>query len=82
MVGLVRGAAVVASGGGGDDPVRRRGSRDLPDAAVSSVSVEVDGLQSRVNDLIAESRFSGVVRVDRAGETVLECAVGGLIGRI
>jgi CubicO group peptidase (beta-lactamase class C family) len=69
---------VVASrGGGGDDPVRCDVEAGiLRDAVVSSVSVEVDGLQSRVNALIAESRFSGVVRVDRAGETVLERAVG------
>ena len=43
---------------------------------VSSVSVGVDGLQSRVGALIAESGFSGVVRVDRAGETLLERAAG------
>ena len=30
----------------------------------------------RVEELIAESRFSGVVRIDRAGETVLEHAAG------
>ena len=30
----------------------------------------------RVEELIAESRFSGVVRIDRAGETVLERAAG------
>jgi CubicO group peptidase (beta-lactamase class C family) len=35
-----------------------------------------EGLQTRVDELIAASRFSGVVRVDRAGETVLERAVG------
>lgn len=31
---------------------------------------------ARVEELIAESRFSGVVRIDRAGETVLERAAG------
>jgi CubicO group peptidase (beta-lactamase class C family) len=43
---------------------------------VSSVSVGGDRLHSRVNALIAESGFSGVVRVDRAGEKVLERASG------
>lgn len=36
----------------------------------------VDGLHAQVDELIAKSRFSGVIRVDRAGETVLERAVG------
>jgi CubicO group peptidase (beta-lactamase class C family) len=31
---------------------------------------------ARVEELIAESRFSGVVRIDRTGETVLERAAG------
>jgi CubicO group peptidase (beta-lactamase class C family) len=38
--------------------------------------VGVDDLAARVDRLIAESRFSGVVRVDRAGDTVLERAAG------
>jgi CubicO group peptidase (beta-lactamase class C family) len=38
--------------------------------------VEAEGLAARVDRLIAESRFSGVVRVDRAGATVLERAAG------
>ena len=33
-------------------------------------------MAARVDALIAESRFSGVVRIDRAGETVLERAAG------
>jgi CubicO group peptidase (beta-lactamase class C family) len=33
-------------------------------------------LAARVDDLIAESHFSGVVRVDRAGETLLERSAG------
>jgi CubicO group peptidase (beta-lactamase class C family) len=33
-------------------------------------------LAARVDTLIAESGFSGVVRVDRAGETVLERSAG------
>ena len=36
----------------------------------------LDGLAARVDSLIAESRFSGVIRVDRAGATVLERAAG------
>jgi hypothetical protein len=54
----------------------------LPDAVLSSVSVEVDGLWSRVNDLIAESRFSGVVRVDRSVRRCWSVLSVGLIGRI
>ena len=38
--------------------------------------MRVDELHARVDELITESRFSGVVRVDRAGETVLARAVG------
>jgi CubicO group peptidase (beta-lactamase class C family) len=36
----------------------------------------LDGLAARVDTLIAEGGFSGVVRVDRAGETVLERSAG------
>ena len=36
----------------------------------------VEDWAARVDTLIAESRFSGVVRVDRAGETLLERAAG------
>jgi CubicO group peptidase (beta-lactamase class C family) len=36
----------------------------------------VQTLQAHVDELAAESRFSGVIRVDRAGETVLERAAG------
>ena len=36
----------------------------------------VDGLAAQVNALIDETRFSGVIRVDRAGETVLEQSAG------
>lgn len=36
----------------------------------------VEDLAARVDTLIAESHFSGVVRVDRAGDTVLERAAG------
>jgi len=36
----------------------------------------VDELAAQVNALIDETRFSGVIRVDRAGETVLEQAAG------
>jgi CubicO group peptidase (beta-lactamase class C family) len=36
----------------------------------------VEGLDARLNTLIAEKDFSGVVRIDRAGETVLERAAG------
>jgi CubicO group peptidase (beta-lactamase class C family) len=36
----------------------------------------LERLQARVDELVAESRFSGVVRVDRAGDTVLQRAVG------
>ena len=36
----------------------------------------VEGLVAELDTLIAESHFSGVVRVDRAGETVLERAAG------
>ena len=35
-----------------------------------------DELPTRVDTLIGESRFSGVVRIDQAGETVLERAAG------
>jgi CubicO group peptidase (beta-lactamase class C family) len=38
--------------------------------------VVVEGLVARVDTLIAESHFSGVVRVDRAGETALERSAG------
>jgi CubicO group peptidase (beta-lactamase class C family) len=38
--------------------------------------VVVEDWVARVDTLIAESRFSGVVRVDRAGETLLERAAG------
>jgi CubicO group peptidase (beta-lactamase class C family) len=38
--------------------------------------VDIEDLTSRIDATIAESRFSGVVRVDVAGETVLERAVG------
>ena len=38
--------------------------------------IDVQGLAARVDALIAESRFSGVVRVDRGGETVLERSAG------
>ena len=43
---------------------------------VSSTHVGVEDLAARVNTLIAGSHFSGVVRVDRAGDTVLERAAG------
>jgi hypothetical protein len=33
--------------------------------------MSVEGLAGRVNALITETRFSGVIRVDRGGETVL-----------
>jgi CubicO group peptidase (beta-lactamase class C family) len=33
-------------------------------------------LHARVDELIAAGRFSGVIRVDRAGETILVRAVG------
>lgn len=36
----------------------------------------VEGLEARVDELVAESRFSGVIRVDCGTETVLERAVG------
>ncbi len=36
----------------------------------------VDDLAARVDALIAESQFSGVVRIDRAGETLLERSAG------
>jgi CubicO group peptidase (beta-lactamase class C family) len=38
--------------------------------------VGIEDLAIRVDGLIAESQFSGVVRVDRAGDTVLERAAG------
>jgi CubicO group peptidase (beta-lactamase class C family) len=38
--------------------------------------MSVEGLAARVNALITETRFSGVIRVDRAGETVLEHSAG------
>jgi CubicO group peptidase (beta-lactamase class C family) len=43
---------------------------------VSSAHVGHEGLAARVDTLIAENGFSGVVRVDRAGETVLERSAG------
>ena len=36
----------------------------------------VAGLAERVDALITETQFSGVIRVDRAGETVLERSAG------
>ena len=38
--------------------------------------MDVEALAARVDALIAEGQFSGVVRVDRAGETVLQRAAG------
>jgi CubicO group peptidase (beta-lactamase class C family) len=38
--------------------------------------MSVEGLAGRVNALITETRFSGVIRVDRGGETVLERSAG------
>jgi hypothetical protein len=34
--------------------------------------MSVEGLAARVNALITDTRFSGVIRADRVGETVLE----------
>ena len=45
-------------------------------APVSSAHMELEGLAARVDQLIAESRFSGVIRVDRAGATLLERSAG------
>jgi CubicO group peptidase (beta-lactamase class C family) len=38
--------------------------------------MRVEGWEARVDDLIAESQFSGVIRVDRAGEKLLERSAG------
>lgn len=38
--------------------------------------MRVEDLAARVDDLVAESGFSGVVRVDRAGETLLQRPAG------
>ena len=38
--------------------------------------MEVEDLAARVGKLLVEGRFSGVLRVDRAGDTVLERAAG------
>jgi len=38
--------------------------------------MRVDDVATRLDALIAESGFSGVVRVDRAGETVLQRSAG------
>ena len=38
--------------------------------------MSVEGLAARINALITETRFAGVIRVDRAGETVLERSAG------
>ena len=43
---------------------------------VSSTDVGVEDLAARVDSLIADGHFSGVIRVDRAGDTVLERAAG------
>jgi hypothetical protein len=36
----------------------------------------LEGLAARVDTLLSQGGFSGVVRVDRAGETVLERSAG------
>ncbi len=38
--------------------------------------MSVEGLAARIDALITETRFSGVIRVDRAGQTVLERSAG------
>jgi CubicO group peptidase (beta-lactamase class C family) len=43
---------------------------------VSSTHVDVEDLAAKIDRLIADGHFSGVVRVDRAGATVLERAAG------
>ena len=43
---------------------------------IASPAVGTEGLDERVAAVVAESRFSGVVRVDVGGETVLEQAHG------
>jgi CubicO group peptidase (beta-lactamase class C family) len=43
---------------------------------IASARMGVEGWLKRVEALVEETRFSGVIRVDRAGETVLEYAAG------
>jgi hypothetical protein len=38
--------------------------------------MSVEGLAARIDALITEPGFSGVIRAERAGETVLERSVG------
>ena len=38
--------------------------------------MSIEGLAARIDALITDTRFSGVIRVDRAGETVLERSAG------
>ena len=57
---------------------RRSPKKSVPSlpGGVSSKHVDVEDLAARVDILIADGHFSGVIRVNRAGATVLERAAG------